>query len=192
MVLVFQLQLRKATGGIPVGDDTHDLRIVALFLGDVFDTLAGAYRLRHTRCIRIDAVRGDLLRPAVGIHMVEIGIDQLTDAPVDGEVGELLFSVVDIDLAQSLLLAADGKGRNGEHPQHHYQCKEHGNQSFFHVHFLLLLILGNRKGGMLLHTARALRYEVVSSHRCCTQCIETRRFCRHSMPPWSKSPEGRS
>ena len=88
--------------------------------------------------------------------------------------------------------AADGKGRNGEHPQHHYQCKEHGNQSFFHVHFLLLLILGNRKGGMLLHTARALRYEVVSSHRCCTQCIETRRFCRHPMTPESKSPEGRN
>ena len=31
--------------------------------------------------------------------MVEIGIDQLTDSPVDGEVGELLLSVVDIDLA---------------------------------------------------------------------------------------------
>ena len=183
VVLVFQLQLRKAAGGIAVGDDAHDLRIVALFLGDVFDALAGAYRLRHTCCIRIDAVRGNLLCPAVGIHMVEIGIDQLTDSPVDGEVGELLLSVVDIDLAQGFLLAAGGKGRDGEHPQHHYQHKKHRNQSFFHVHFLLLLILGNREGGMLLHTARALRYEVVSSHRCCTQCIETRRFCRHSMPP---------
>ena len=192
MVLVFQLQLRKATGGIAVGDDTHDLRIVALFLGDVFDALAGAYRLRHTCCIRIDAVGRNLLVFSVGIHMVEIGVDQLTDSPVDGEVGELLLSVVNIDFAQGFLLAAGGKGRDGEHPQHHYQRKEHGNQSFFHVHFLLLLILGNRKGGMLLHTARALRYEVVSSHRCCTQCIETRRFCRHSMPPESKSPEGRN
>ena len=86
--------------------------------------------------------------------MVEISIDQLTDSPVDGEVGELLFSVVDIDLAQSLLLAAGGKDRDWEHPQHHYQRKEHGNHSFFHVHFLLLLILGNREGGMLSHTAR--------------------------------------
>lgn len=62
-------------------------------------------------------------------------------------LGELLFSVVDIDLAQGFLLAAGGKGRDGEHPQHHYQREEHGNQSFFHVHFLLLLILGNREGG---------------------------------------------
>ena len=31
-----------------------------------------------------------------------------------------------------------------------------------------------------------------SSHRCCTQCIETRRFCRRPMPPESKSPEGRN
>ena len=192
VVLVLQLQLRKAAGRVSAGDDTHDLRIAALFLGDVFDALAGAYRLRDAVNIRIDAVRGNLLRPAVGIHMVKIGIDQLTDSPVDGEVGELLLSVVNIDFAQGFLLAAGGKGRDGEHPQHHYQRKEHGNQSFFHVHFLLLLILGNREGGMLSHTARALRYEVVSSHRCCTQCIETRRFCRRPMPPKSKSPEGRN
>ena len=192
VVLVLQLQLRKAAGRVSAGDDTHDLRIAALFLGDVFDALAGAYRLRDAVNIRIDAVRRNFFRPAVGIHMVEIGVDQLTDSPVDGEIGELLFSVVNIDFAKSFLLAAGGKGRDGEHPQHHYQCKESGNQSFFHVHFLLLLILGNREGGMLSHTARALRYEVVSSHRCCTQCIETRRFCRHSMPPESKSPEGRN
>ena len=183
VVLVLQLQLRKAAGRVSAGDDTHDLRIAALFLGDVFDALAGAYRLRDAVNIRIDAVGRNFFRPAVCIHMVEIGVDQLTDAAIDGEVGELLFSVVDIDFAQGFLLAAGGKGRDGEHPQHHYQHKKHRNQSFFHVHFLLLLILGNREGGMLSHTARALRYEVVSSHRCCTQCIETRRFCRHSMPP---------
>ena len=192
VIFVFQLQFRKAAGGIAVGDDTHDLRIVALFLGHILDALAGAYRLRHTRCIRIDAVGRDLLRFSVGTHMVKIGIDQLTDSPVDGEVGELLLSVVDIDLAQGFLLAAGGKSGGREHPQHHDHQQQHGDQSFFHVHFLLLLILENREGGMLSHTARALRYEVVSSHRCCTQCIETRRFCRHSMPPESKSPEGRN
>ena len=154
VIFVFQLQFRKAAGGIPVGDDAHDLRVTAFFLGDVFDTLAGGHGLRHTRCIRIDAVRGNLLRPAVGIHMVEIGIDQLTDAAIDGEIGEFLFSVVNIDLAQGFLPAAGGKGRGREHPQHHHQHKKHGNQSFFHVHFLLLLILGNREGGMLSHTAR--------------------------------------
>ena len=137
VIFVFQLQLRKATGGIPVGDDAHDLRVTAFFLGDVFDTLAGGHGLRHTRCIRIDAVRGNLLRPAVGIHMVEIGIDQLTDAAIDGEIGELLFSVVNIDFAQGFLLAAGGKSGGREHPQHHDHQQQHGDQSFFHRAFLL-------------------------------------------------------
>ena len=48
--------------------------------------------------------------------MVKIGIDQLTDSPVDGEVGELLLSVVDIDLAQGFLLAAGGKSGGGSIP----------------------------------------------------------------------------
>ena len=74
--------------------------------------------------------------------MVEIGIDQLTDSPVDGEVGELLLSVVDIDLAQGFLLAAGGKGRDGEHPQHHDHQQQHGDQSFFHS---ASLKMGRRK-----------------------------------------------
>ena len=154
VIFVFQLQFRKAAGGIAVGDDAHDLRVAAFFLGHVFDTLAGGHGLRHTRCIRIDAVGRDLLRFSVGTHIIKIGVDQFPDASVDGEIREFLLTVVNIDLAQSLLLAAGGKDRDWEHPQHHYQRKEHGNHSFFHVHFLLLLILGNREGGMLSHTAR--------------------------------------
>ena len=143
MVLVFQLQLRKATGGIPVGDDAHDLRIVALFLGDVFDTLAGAYRLRDAVNIRIDAVGRNLLVFSVGIHMVEIGVDQLTDSPVDGEVRELLLSVVDIDFAQGFLLTAGGKGRGREHSQHHDHQQQHGDQSFFHSASLKMVRRGH-------------------------------------------------
>ena len=74
--------------------------------------------------------------------MVEIGVDQLTDAAIDGEVGELLFSVVDIDFAQGFLLAAGGKGRDGEHPQHHDHQQQHGDQSFFHS---ASLKMGRRK-----------------------------------------------
>ena len=48
--------------------------------------------------------------------MVEIGIDQLTDSPVNGEVGELLFSVVNIDFAQGFLLAAGGRAVTGSIP----------------------------------------------------------------------------
>ena len=192
VIFVFQLQLRKAASGIPVGDDAHDLRVAAFFLGHVFDALAGSHRLRDALGVGVDAVGRDLLRFSVGTHIIEIGVDQFPDASVDGEVREFLLTVVDIDFTKGFLLAAGGKSGGREHPQHHDHQQQHGDQSFFHVHFLLLLILGNREGGMLSHTARALRYEVVSSHRCCTQCIETRRFCRHPMTPESKFPEGRN
>ena len=84
--------------------------------------------------------------------MVEIGVDQLTDSPVDGEVRELLLSVVDIDLAQGFLLTAGGKGRGREHSQHHDHQQQHGDQSFFHSTFLLNF-LDIKKAVCFSHTA---------------------------------------
>ena len=152
MVFILQLQLRKAAGGVSVGDDAHDLRIAAFLLGHILDTLAGGHSLRHTRCIRIDAVRGDLLCPAVAVHIIKIGIDQLTDAAIDGEIGELLLAVVDIDFAKSFLLTAGGKGGGREHPQHHDHQQQHGDQSFFHSAFLLNF-LDIKKAVCFSHTA---------------------------------------
>ena len=152
VIFVFQLQLRKAAGGIPVGDDTHDLRIAALFLCKILDTLAGGHGLRYTLGVGVDAVGGDLLRPAVAVHIIKIGIDQLTDAAIDGEIGEFLFSVVNIDFAQGFLLAAGGKGRGREHPQHHDHQQQHGDQSFFHRVFLLNF-LDIKKAVCFSHTA---------------------------------------
>ena len=142
VIFVFQLQFRKAAGGIPVGDDAHDLRVAAFFLGHVFDTLAGGHGLRHTRCIRIDAVGRDLLRFSVGTHIIEIGVDQFPDASVDGEVREFLLTVVDIDFTKGFLLAAGGKSGGREHPQHHDHQQQHGDQSFFHS---ASLKMGRRK-----------------------------------------------
>ena len=137
MVFILQLQLRKAAGGIPVGDDAHDLRVVAFLLGHILDALAGSHCLRYTLGVGVDAVGGNFFRSALAVHIVEIGIDQLTDAAIDGEIGEFLFSVVNIDFAQGFLLAAGGKSGGREHPQHHDHQQQHGDQSFFHRVFLL-------------------------------------------------------
>ena len=80
--------------------------------------------------------------------MVEIGVDQLTDSPVDGEVGELLFSVVDIDLAQSFLLTAGGKDRDGDIPSTITSARSMEINRFFMCIFSFI-DFGKRKGGML-------------------------------------------
>ena len=143
VIFVFQLQLRKAASGIPVGDDAHDLRVAAFFLGHVFDALAGSHRLRDALGVGVDAVGRDLLRFSVGTHIIEIGVDQFPDASVDGEVREFLLTVVDIDFTKGFLLAAGGKSGGREHPQHHDHQQQHGDQSFFHSASLKMVRRGH-------------------------------------------------
>ena len=134
VILVLQLQQRKAASGITVGDDPHDLRITALLLGEILDALAGGHGLRYSLGVGIDAVCGELLRVAVPVHIVEIGVDQLTDTAIDGKVGERLSTVIDVDFPKGFLLAAGGKCGGGQHTQHHDHHEEQCGQSFFHVH----------------------------------------------------------
>ena len=142
VIFVFQLQLRKAAGGIPVGDDAHDLRVAAFLLGHILDALAGSHCPRDALGVGVDAVGRNFLRSALAVHIVEIGIDQLPDASVDGEIREFLLAVVDIDFTKGFLLAAGGKSGGREHPQHHDHQQQHGDQSFFHS---ASLKMGRRK-----------------------------------------------
>ena len=84
---------------IAVSNDTHDFRIAAGFVGDVFDTLAGIYRLRYALCRRIDAVGRDFLDRAASRLKVEVGIGLGTDNAVHAEVGHFIAAVGDIHLA---------------------------------------------------------------------------------------------
>ena len=133
MILVLQLQLRKATGGVSVGDDTHDLRVVALLLSKILDALTGSDRLRDALGVGVDTVRGNFLCPALAVHIVEIGVDLLPDASVDGEVGQLLPTIVDIHFTEGFFLTAGGKSGGREHTQHRDQHQQQCDQSFFHV-----------------------------------------------------------
>ena len=50
----------------------------------------------------------------------KVGVFLFSDRAVDGEVAQLIVTVVDIDLAQSLLLRAGREGRRGQDTEYGY------------------------------------------------------------------------
>ena len=140
LILIVQLKFRQTTMGVAIGDDADDLRVVAGFVGNILDTLAGTDRLRHALCCRVDAVGRDFLDRAAGRLEIEVGIGLGTDNAVHAEIGHFIAAVGDIHLAQRTADgAAGGKSGDGEQPKRHHQHKEHRNQSFFQGHTSNLL-----------------------------------------------------
>ena len=111
---------------VAVGDNAHHLGVACPFLCQILDALAGAHGLRNAVLVWVDAVgRGLLLRAVVGI-IEKIGIDLLSDGAVDGEIAQLILSIVDTDLAQGLLLTVCGKGRRREDTKKGHENQEQG------------------------------------------------------------------
>ena len=126
LVLIVQLQLAQAAVWVAVGDNAHHLGVACPFLCQILDALAGAHGLRNAVLGWVDAVgRGLLLRAIVGL-IEKIGIDLLSDGAVDGEITQLILSIVDIDLAQGLLLTVCGKGRRREDTKKGHENQEQG------------------------------------------------------------------
>ena len=132
LILVFQLQLAKAAMGISVGDDAHDLGVCANFFSQILDAFALGNCLRHTFGVGIHTIGGDLLGVAVPVHIVVIGVDQLTDPAVDGQVTQLLATVIDVHFAERFLDRVSGGGDAGEHSQQHDDREKHRKDSLFH------------------------------------------------------------
>ena len=126
LVLIVQLQLAQAAVWVAVGDNAHHLGVACPFLCQILDALAGAHGLRNAVLVWVDAVgRGLLLRAIVGL-IEKIGIDLLSDGAVDGEIAQLILSIVDTDLAQGLLLTVCGKGRRREDTKKGHENQEQG------------------------------------------------------------------
>ena len=132
LVLILKAQLAKAPSGVAVGDDAHYLGIAADFLREVLDTLALGNRLRHTLGVRVDTIRRNLLRIAVAVNIVVVGVDQLTHSAIDGQIAQRIATVIDVHLTQSFLLGTRCESGSGEHSEHHDNCEQHTHDSFFH------------------------------------------------------------
>ena len=122
---------------IAVSNNTHDFRIAAGFVGDVFDTLAGIYRLRHALCRRIDAVGRDFLERAAGRLEIEVGVGLGADNAVHAEVGHFIAAVGDVDLTQRTVDgAAGGRSKARAKAQHSGDTQKYCCQSFSHKNLL--------------------------------------------------------
>jgi hypothetical protein len=77
------------------------------------------------------------------------------DASVDGQIGQPVAAIVNVHLAQCLFFGCCGKGGCGEHSQHRNQNEKQGNNPFLHQITSLKYGFGEKKSGMLLHTAFA-------------------------------------
>ena len=155
VVLVLQLQLAQTAMRIAVCNDTHDLRIAGNFIGQIFNALAFGYALGNALGVGVDAVGGDFLCLPLAVHIVIVSVDLLTDASVDGQIGQPVAAIVNVHLAQCLFFGSCGKGGCGEHSQHRNQNEKQGNNPFLHQITSLKYGFGEKKSGMLLHTAFA-------------------------------------
>ena len=111
--------------GIAICNDAHDFGITADFVGEVLDALTGSNSLRYTLDIGVDAVRRDFFRLTVAIHIVVVGIDQLTHSAVDRQVTELLLAVVDVDFSKRLFDRTGCQSCVWKHTKHHDNCEKH-------------------------------------------------------------------
>ena len=190
--------------GIAVGDDAHDLGICADLFGKILDAFTLGHGLGNALGIGIDAIGGDLLGIAVAVHIVVIGVDQLTDPAVDGQVTQLLTTVIDVHFAKCFLDRIGGGGNAGEHPQQHHDREKHRKDSFLHWFFTSNLIdlseCGlhqisdwNKKAVCVFqHTAPQGLYLLVTSHGCNTPCTGRHPRSTHPMLRGSILREGRS
>ena len=64
-------------------------RQLLIGMPEVLDALTGSNSLRYTLDIGVDAVRRDFFRLTVAIHIVVVGIDQLTHSAVDRQVTDV-------------------------------------------------------------------------------------------------------
>ena len=132
LILILQLEFAQTAMGIAICNDAHDFGITADFVGEVLDALTGSNSLRYTLDIGVDAVRRDFFRLTAAIHIVVVGIDQLTHSAVDRQVTELLLAVVDVDFSKRLFDRTGCQSYAWKHTKHHDNCEKHRNNSFFH------------------------------------------------------------
>ena len=155
VVLILQLQLAQTAMRVAVCNDTHDLGIAGNFLGQIFNAFALFHALGDTFRVGVDAVGGDFFCLPLAVHIVVVSVDLLTDASVDGQIGQPVAAIVNVHLAQCLFFGCCGKGGCGEHSQHRNQNEKQGNNPFLHQITSLKYGFGEKKSGMLLHTAFA-------------------------------------
>ncbi|MPN11599.1 hypothetical protein SDC9_158902 [bioreactor metagenome] len=73
--------------GIAVGDDAHNLRVVAGFIGNILDAFALSHTLGYPRCIGIDAIGRDFLHRTAGGGVIKIGVALGSGNAVHAEIG---------------------------------------------------------------------------------------------------------
>ena len=123
LVDILQPQGFNGLVGVAGCHDAEHLGVRVLLVGQILDAGPLGNGLGNTGGVGVHAVGGDLSGSARLIREVVVGVDLLPDPSVDGEVGHLLAVVIDIDIAQGLLLAGGGQG-GGEHSQHCDQRQE--------------------------------------------------------------------
>ena len=140
---------------IAVCNDTHDFRVAGDIFRQILNTLTFGNTLGNTLDVGVDAVGGDLLCLPLAVHIVVVSVDLRPDASVDRQVGQLIAAVVDVHFTQCLFFGRCSKGGCGEHSQHRNQNEKQGNNPFLHQITSLKYGFGEKKSGMLLHTAFA-------------------------------------
>ena len=118
LVLTGQAQTLQAAGGVSAGHDPHDLRVRGTLVGQVFDPRPGGHRLGHAGGVGIHAVGRDTDRLALGVDVVVVGKHLGPHTAVDGEIAHLRPVVVDLHLAQGLLLAGRRQRDSGQQSHH--------------------------------------------------------------------------
>ena len=119
MVLVLKAQFTQSAVGITAGNDTCDLGIGRLFIGQILNAFALSYRLRNALIIGIHTVGRNLLNRAGGGNMIVVGIDLLPDTSVDRQIRHRYAAIVDVDLAERFRFTTCGKRGGREHTEKH-------------------------------------------------------------------------
>ena len=142
---IVQAQLFQAAVGISIAHNAHDLGVCGLILCQVFDGLPGAHHLGDAIGGGVDAVGGDLLyscwRIVLKIHIIEF-----LHSAIDGQVGQLLPTIIDAYLAQCFFRRVGCQSRPREHPhQGDHQQQKRRPSSCFHRFLLFLLEFWRKK-----------------------------------------------
>ena len=118
--------------GISVGDNTDDFRIATDLFSQVLDALPFCHSLGHALGVGIDTVRRDLLRLAVTVYVVVVGINEISDTTIDGQIGQVCSTIVDVHFAQRFLHGTCSEGRSGDHAEDHDDGEQHTHYACFH------------------------------------------------------------
>ena len=119
VVLILKAQLAQAAIGIAVGDDTGDLGICRLFIGQILDAFAHPYGLGNALIIGVHAVGRDFFDRSGWSNTVIVGIDLLTDTSVDRQIRHCYAAIENIDLAQCFLFRRCCESGGREHTKKH-------------------------------------------------------------------------